>query len=163
MVALREATERAYERAAEEVDEALRSGSLLRGEVLARWYDVVGTGDFTRALESRVAWARDRLRSFVTGKPPAPTPRSRRRWRPESRRSCTRPRTVQRRAPTAAWRETLGGRALLAGRPGLDVASAGLEGGGRAGGARVAGRRVRARAQRGDEQAHHARGSPPSA
>lgn len=70
---LRHQVERAYERAAEEVEDTLRGGSLLRGEVLARWYEVVGTGDFMRALESRVAWARDRLRSVLTGKPAADT------------------------------------------------------------------------------------------
>ena len=42
-------------RALDEVDEALRSGALLRGEVLARWHEVVGTGDFMRA------WSRGRL------------------------------------------------------------------------------------------------------
>ena len=50
---------------------ALRSGSLLRGEVLARWHEVVGTGDVMRTLETRVGWARDRLWSLVSGKPAA--------------------------------------------------------------------------------------------
>jgi hypothetical protein len=68
---LRAQVESAYEQAAEEVEETLRSGALLRGEVLARWYEVVGTGDLMRALESRVSWARDRLRSLLTGKPSA--------------------------------------------------------------------------------------------
>ena len=48
---------------------ALRSGALLRGEVLARWHEVVGTGDVMRALETRVGWLRDRLASIVTGAP----------------------------------------------------------------------------------------------
>ena len=55
----------------EEVDEALRSGALLRGEVLRRWHEVVGTGDLMRELESRVGWVRDRVRSALTGKPAA--------------------------------------------------------------------------------------------
>ena len=63
----------AYGRALEEVEEILRGGSLLRGEVLARWYEVVGTGDLMRALESRVAWARDRIRSVLSGRPTADT------------------------------------------------------------------------------------------
>ncbi len=126
VVALREATDRAYERAAEEIDEALRSGSLLRGEVLARWYDVVGTGDFTRALESRVAWARDRLRSFVTGKPGADTAvKEAVETGVEAVVHAAADRAATR--ATAAWRETLGGRALLAETPGLDVASPGLK------------------------------------
>ena len=53
--ALREAAEHAYGRALDEVDETVRSGSLLRGEVLARWHEVVGTGDFMRALEAASA------------------------------------------------------------------------------------------------------------
>ncbi len=66
---LRAEADAAYGDALREVEAALRSGSLLRGEVLARWHEVVGTGDLMRALESRVGWARDRLRSLVTGKP----------------------------------------------------------------------------------------------
>src|SRR4051812_1541863 len=66
---LRDAVDDAYAEALETIDGAIRDGSLLRGEVLARWHDVVGTGDLMRALESRVGWARDRLRSLVTGRP----------------------------------------------------------------------------------------------
>ena len=68
---LREAVGHAYGDALEEVDETVRSGALLRGEVLARWHDVVGTGDVMRALETRIGWLRDRLRSLVTGAPAA--------------------------------------------------------------------------------------------
>ena len=126
VASLREATRHAYERAVEEVEEALQSGSLLRGEVLARWYDVVGTGDFTRALESRVAWARDRLRSFVTGKPAADTAvKEAVETGVEAVVHAAADRAATR--ATAAWRETLGGRALLAGAPGLDTASAELK------------------------------------
>src|SRR4051812_31884788 len=41
---LRDDAARAYAAGRDEVDEAVRSGALLRGEVLARWHDVVGTG-----------------------------------------------------------------------------------------------------------------------
>jgi energy-coupling factor transporter ATP-binding protein EcfA2 len=68
---LRDAVERAYAEALEEIDETIRSGALLRGEVLARWHDVVGTGDIMRALETRIGRLRDRLRSLVTGAPAA--------------------------------------------------------------------------------------------
>jgi energy-coupling factor transporter ATP-binding protein EcfA2 len=68
---LREAAERSYARALFDVEDALKSGTLLRGEVLARWHEVVGTGDLMRALESRIGRARDRLRSVVTGRSPA--------------------------------------------------------------------------------------------
>ena len=61
--------ERAYARALDEIDDALKSGALLRGEVLARWHEVVGTGDLMRGLESRLSRVRDRVRSLVTGDP----------------------------------------------------------------------------------------------
>jgi hypothetical protein len=61
--------ETAYRDALDEVDGTVRSGSLLRGEVLARWHDVVGTGDLMRSIETRVGWLRDRVRAMVTGKP----------------------------------------------------------------------------------------------
>jgi energy-coupling factor transporter ATP-binding protein EcfA2 len=43
----------AYAAGLAELDEAIRSGSLLRGEVLARWQDFAGTGDLLRTLEVR--------------------------------------------------------------------------------------------------------------
>ena len=69
VAALGDDVDRAYAHALDEVDEALRSGALLRGEVLNRWHEVVGTGDLMRGLESRLSWARDRVRSALTGKP----------------------------------------------------------------------------------------------
>jgi hypothetical protein len=60
----------AYARARAEIEDALSGGSLLRGEVLARWHDVVGTGDLMRSLESRIGWLRDRLRAVVLGEAP---------------------------------------------------------------------------------------------
>jgi energy-coupling factor transporter ATP-binding protein EcfA2 len=57
----------AYGRAVAEIVDALKSGTLLRGEVLARWHEVVGTGDLMRGLESRLSWMRDRVRSVFTG------------------------------------------------------------------------------------------------
>src|SRR5918995_156155 len=68
---LRAEADHAYADALREVETALRSGALLRGEVLARWHEVVGTGDVMRALETRVGWLRDRLKSIVTGAPAA--------------------------------------------------------------------------------------------
>jgi energy-coupling factor transporter ATP-binding protein EcfA2 len=61
----------AYDAALTQVDEAMKGGSLLRGEVLARWQDVVGTGEMMRAMEARIGWLRDRVKSFVTGAPTA--------------------------------------------------------------------------------------------
>ncbi|MCL2471325.1 MAG: ABC transporter [Propionibacteriaceae bacterium] len=44
-------------------------GTLLRGEVMARWQDLVGTGDFMRSVESRMGRVRDRLGRFLRGEP----------------------------------------------------------------------------------------------
>lgn len=43
----------AYQAGLAELDEAIRSGSLLRGEVLARWQDFAGTGDLIKTIEVR--------------------------------------------------------------------------------------------------------------
>ena len=50
-------------------DEGMLDGSLLRGEVLARWQDFIGTGDLMRSLESRVGRLRDRIVALFTGRP----------------------------------------------------------------------------------------------
>jgi 50S ribosome-binding GTPase len=50
---LREFVEGVYAAGLAEFDEATRNGSLLRGEVLARWQDFAGTGDLLRTLQVR--------------------------------------------------------------------------------------------------------------
>jgi hypothetical protein len=59
----------AYADAAARILEATRDGALLRGEVLARWQDFVGTGEFFRVLEQNVGRFRDRLGAFFRGEP----------------------------------------------------------------------------------------------
>ncbi len=66
---LRAVVEEAYASALLGFDEGMRDGVLLRGEVLARWQDFVGTGDLMRSLQSRVARLRDRVTAVVTGRP----------------------------------------------------------------------------------------------
>ncbi|MEV4321848.1 ABC transporter [Microbispora rosea] len=66
---LRDIAGRAYDVAMSAFDEGMRDGRLLRGEVLARWQDFVGTGDLMRALESRIGWLRDRLVAAFRGRP----------------------------------------------------------------------------------------------
>jgi energy-coupling factor transporter ATP-binding protein EcfA2 len=123
---LRTEADAAYAAAGREVEAALRSGSLLRGEVLARWHEVVGTGDVMRGLESRVGWARDRLRSLVTGKPAAEDElREAVEDRVEDVVRAAAERAAERTA--RAWRERVAGRALLDGTTGLDRASPELE------------------------------------
>lgn len=50
---LRSDVDAAYMGALAEIDEATRNGSLLRGEVLARWQDFAGSGDLMRTLQLR--------------------------------------------------------------------------------------------------------------
>jgi hypothetical protein len=61
---------RAYAVARSEIEEAISSGSLLRGEVLARWQEVVGTGELMRTLETRIGQLRDRVVRAFSGRPP---------------------------------------------------------------------------------------------
>jgi energy-coupling factor transporter ATP-binding protein EcfA2 len=50
---LRAQVESSYAAALAEFEEATRNGSLLRGEILARWQDFTGTGDLLRMLQVR--------------------------------------------------------------------------------------------------------------
>ena len=67
--ALRAAAAASYTAAYEGIDEGVRSGTLLRGEVLARWQEFVGTGEWMHALQQQVSRLRDRVASAVTGRP----------------------------------------------------------------------------------------------
>jgi len=59
----------AYASAAEAVDDATRDGALLRGEVLARWQDFVGTSDVFRSVERWFSRTRDAATAWIMGKP----------------------------------------------------------------------------------------------
>src|SRR6476659_8546704 len=56
-----------YDEARRHVHEGMLDGTLLRGEVLARWQEFVGTGEFFRQVESTVSRVRDRFASLVNG------------------------------------------------------------------------------------------------
>jgi predicted GTPase len=66
---LREDADRAYDDALTAVEKATADGTLLRGEVLARWQEFVGTGELLRSLESKVGALRDRVVNTLKGKP----------------------------------------------------------------------------------------------
>jgi len=66
---LRRDAESAYEHALGGIDHASADGSLVRGEVLARWQEFVGTGELVSSLESKVSWIRDRVTNAVKGQP----------------------------------------------------------------------------------------------
>jgi energy-coupling factor transporter ATP-binding protein EcfA2 len=62
---------RAYDEAARSIAAATQDGTMLRGEVLARWQEFVGTGELLRGLEERIGRFRDWLIGTVRGQPPA--------------------------------------------------------------------------------------------
>lgn len=57
----------AYDEAEEGVTAGMKDGTLLRGEVLARWQELVGTGELFKKVEHGVSRLRDRITSAVTG------------------------------------------------------------------------------------------------
>lgn len=69
--ALRQAAEAAYDEATAGLVARAGDGSLLTGEVTARWQDLIGSGELLRGLEQRVGRLRDRLVSKVKGTPQA--------------------------------------------------------------------------------------------
>ena len=69
-VRLGAAAESAYDAALDGVRVGMTDGTLLRGEVLARWQEFVGTGEFFKQVESTVSRVRDRIVAAVKGDPP---------------------------------------------------------------------------------------------
>ncbi|MFC7487943.1 dynamin family protein [Knoellia sp. CPCC 206453] len=61
-----------YEHATDGVKDGMTDGTLLRGEVLARWQEFVGTGEFFRQIESTLSKWRDKVTAALKGQP-APT------------------------------------------------------------------------------------------
>ena len=68
--ALRQAADDAWSEARTRVSDGMTDGTLLRGEVLARWQEFVGTGEFFRQVETTVAKLRDRITAAFKGTPP---------------------------------------------------------------------------------------------
>lgn len=54
----------AYDEHLRAVEEGLKDGTLLRGEVLARWQEFVGTGELLKQFEAGVSKLRDRVTGF---------------------------------------------------------------------------------------------------
>jgi hypothetical protein len=53
-----------------DIAKATQDGTMLRGEVLARWQEFVGTGELLKGLQTNVGRMRDKVRTSVVGKPP---------------------------------------------------------------------------------------------
>jgi len=121
---LDEALDRVYADAHDEVDDAVKSGALLRGEVLARWHEVVGTGDLMRALEGRISWVRDRLRAAFSGGGGDAEIEGAVLTGVEVVVHAAADRAAERAA--GAWRGHAAGRELLAGAPRIDAVSSSL-------------------------------------
>ena len=68
--ALRRAVDESYDAAHRRVDEGMTDGTLLRGEVLARWQEFVGTGEFFRQVETTISRWRDKISAAVKGSTP---------------------------------------------------------------------------------------------
>jgi Asp-tRNA(Asn)/Glu-tRNA(Gln) amidotransferase C subunit/energy-coupling factor transporter ATP-binding protein EcfA2 len=66
---LRGDAEKSFAEAVRSVAAQTADGTLLRGEVLARWQDFVGTGEFFRAVEKRIGLFRDRVVQVAKGEP----------------------------------------------------------------------------------------------
>lgn len=54
----------AGQRAQEYIAQNATEGTLLRGEVLSRWQEVLGAADLTKTIDASVSWMRSRLSSF---------------------------------------------------------------------------------------------------
>jgi hypothetical protein len=59
----------AYRQAAADVMIAAGDGTMMRGEILSRWQDLVGTGEFMRSIEERIGAVRDRISGWFRGEP----------------------------------------------------------------------------------------------
>ncbi len=57
-----------YAQARSNLDAAMSDGSVLRGEVLTRWQEALGTGELWRGFEAGVSRVRDRLVGLVRGR-----------------------------------------------------------------------------------------------
>jgi hypothetical protein len=124
--ALRREVDDAYDHALAQVREGLSDGSLLRGEVLARWQEFVGTGELLRSLESRVGRLRDRLVSAVRGRP-APEAQLGEALQTGVEALLTAQLTAAADGAARRWRGVGGGPSLLATRPDLAAPSPGVE------------------------------------
>jgi hypothetical protein len=58
-----------YDTAVRELAGATSDGTLLRGDLLVRWREFVGSGELVHSLEAKVGFMRDRLVNAIKGKP----------------------------------------------------------------------------------------------
>ncbi|MFI6831536.1 AAA family ATPase [Kribbella sp. NPDC050241] len=73
VIELRSTVESAYDQAVKDIAKAAEDGTLLRGEVLARWQEFVGTGELLKGLQSNVGRFRDKVKATLGTKAAPPT------------------------------------------------------------------------------------------
>jgi len=123
VTALRDAADAAYGEATRAVEQGVTDGTLLRGEVLARWQEYVGTGEFFKQVESTISRVRDRVTAAIKGNPPPSGDLG------EALQSGVAA-LIQSQGEGAAatvarrWRQLPGGDAVLQSRPGVAKPSA---------------------------------------
>lgn len=66
---LRAEADLAYLEAVRQISVQSADGSLMRGEVLNRWHEFIGTGEIFRKVEQGVGRMRDRIVSWIRGRP----------------------------------------------------------------------------------------------
>jgi len=126
LAALHREVDSAYADATAAIERGLSDGTLLRGEVLARWQEFAGTGELLRSIETRISRLRDRLTAAVRGRP-APAQEL-----GEALQSGVEA-LVSAQAEAAAadalrrWRSVAGGTVLSAQHPELAVPAPGLD------------------------------------
>ena len=65
---LRHSMERAYTETRGRLGADIKSGTLLRGEVLDRWQELIGTAELMRAVQSKISLIRDRIGAYLSGR-----------------------------------------------------------------------------------------------
>ncbi|HKG51280.1 MAG TPA: dynamin family protein [Actinomycetales bacterium] len=124
--ALRREADEAYSHALARVQDGLSDGSLLRGEVLARWQEFVGTGELLRHLESRIGRLRDHLVNVLRGRP-APEEQLGEALQTGVEALITAQLASAAEEASRRWRGIGGGPSLVAARPDLATPTPGVE------------------------------------
>ncbi|WP_130012030.1 dynamin family protein [Serinicoccus sediminis] len=115
----------AYQDALESVGQGVQDGSLLRGEVLARWHELVGTGEFLRSVEVGVGRVRDRVTAFFTGREVSSEPLGEA-LQTGAAALITSHGQVAASTAARSWRQSPGGRPLVEAHPELGRATPGF-------------------------------------
>ena len=124
VIELRSTVESAYDQAVKDIAKAAQDATLLRGEVLARWQEFVGTGELLKGLQTNVGRLRDKMKTSLSSKTAPPT-----RDLNDAIESGLESLLREHAAAAAeraekAWQSTAAGRQLLAvGGPGLGAMS----------------------------------------